>query len=314
MENCLLCSSKSLTTRQDNSSRTIYNCVKCGIFVVSDLAVRAIRQNKNQVWAFLHSHYLAGNSETVLVSYENAKVEKDYLQMTVAEIVEFFPKTFNEQMQLSLINLTRISAYPGDEIKIEHLDVSAPSFYLKNVNFDALSFVIKAMARAELIEVSYYGASFFPCGVTVSPKGWDVSAELAGGKGKGSIPSILLVYNSAWAGGGVDTVRAAAQKAARDCGAKVISKDLSAGLVGENEIATQVKASAYLVIDLSSADSEIFYAWGFARAIGKPILLTCSDEKRENVEHIVNSGVGITFWKGTKQLPAEMYNFIKAHE
>lgn len=315
MENCLLCNLNAMITRQDNSSRTIYSCLSCGVYVVSDLAIRAIRQHACEVSAFLQSRRLAGQSDTVLISYENAKREKDYLQLTVSQIVEMSPENFTDQMHMSLANLANLSAYPGEEIKVESLD-SAPMFYIKNANFDALSFVIKSMVKAELIDVNYYGASFFPCGITVSPKGWDLAAELCSKKDEDLVPRILLIYNSASGKDAVSIVRDAAQKAAKDCGMKLVSSDMimgGGGLVG-NEIAANIKSSTYILIDLTDVSPEIFYAWGYAKAVGKPILLTCSEEKRNKTSKAIGSHIGISFWHDANQLPTEFYNFLKACE
>ena len=200
---------------------------------------------------------------------------------------------------------------------MENLD-SAPMFYLKNINFDALSFVIKAMAKAELIDVHYYGASFFPCGVTVSPQGWDLTAELCATKDTAGIKRILLIYNcqSGKEAEAMQLVRTAAQKAAKDCGMKLLSSDMimgGGGLIG-NEIAAYIKSSTYVLIDITDVNPEIFYAWGYAKAMGKPILLTCSEEKRNKTGKTIGAHIGISFWHDPSQLPMEFYNFLKAYE
>jgi len=309
MENCLLCGTSAMITRQDNSSRTIYRCNSCGVFVVSDLAVKPIEQHVHEVSAFLQARRLSGQSDTVLISYKNANMEKDYLLLTVDQIVETFPKNFTEQIHMSLVNLTNLSVYPGEEVRIEKLDF-APVFYLKTVNFEALSFIIKSMAHAELIDVSYYGASFFPCGITVSPKGWDLAAQLKDNTNEGAIQRALLVYNPAQAHG--DAVRTAAQKAMRDCGKKLTTSDefFSVGMIG-NDVAAQIKASTYVIVDLTDSSRSVFYAWGYAKAMGKHTLLMCNEEKRGKLG-FDPAAVGIAFWKEPKQVSTEIYNFIKA--
>ena len=309
MEKCLLCSLNAMTTRQDNSSRTIYNCVSCGVFVVSDLAVKTIKRHVHEVCAFLQARQLSGQSNTVLISYKNAKMEKDYLLLTVDQIVDMFPKNFTQQIEMTLINLSYLSLYPGEEVRVEKLDI-APIFYLKTVNFDALSFVIKSMASAELIDVNYYGTSFFPCGITVSPKGWDLAAKLKENTQAGAAGQVLLVYSQSQAQG--EALRTAAQKAARECGKKLVTSDMISddGMLGD-EIAAQIKASSFVVIDLTEAGRRFFYAWGYAKAQGKHILLICNGEKKGKLG-FDPSQIGITFWKDAKQIASDIGNFIKA--
>ncbi|MCL2579179.1 MAG: hypothetical protein FWE32_04015 [Oscillospiraceae bacterium] len=312
MDKCLLCSHKVMATQQENSSRTIYNCASCGVYVVSDLATKAVKQNVNQVRAYLQHRRFAKKSDTVFISFNNAKVDKGYLQLTVDQILDEFPKNFTEQMYKSLINLTLISHYPGEEIRVDSLDFS-PVFYLSAVNFDALSFVIKAMAKTELIEVNYYGASFFPCGITVGPQGWDLAVQLSKRKSETGSSRVLQLHGLTEKED-ADSLRQAAQKAARECGMKLISGDKLSGAGSlSNEIAALIKTSAYVFIDITDAKPEIFFALGYAKALGTPAFLTCSGAKKEEVRAFTG-GIGVTYWSEAKQMHDEFYNFLKAAE
>ena len=312
MDKCLLCSHNAMTTRQDNSSRTIFNCSSCGIYVVSDLAEKAIKQHVNQVSAYLQHRRFAKNNDTVLISFNNAKADKSYLQLTVDQIVDEFPKNFTEQMHKALINLTLISSYPGEEIRVDSLDF-APVFYLSTVNFDALSFVIKSMAKAELIEVNYYGTSFFPCGVIVSSQGWNLSVQLSKSRSENGSCRVLQMHGFT-AKEEADGLRLAAQRAARECGMKLVGNERHSDEGKScNGISALIKTSAYVFIDITNAQPETFFAMGYARALGTPVFLTCDRAKKDEVDVHLDC-MGVTYWNEPKHLYAEFYNFLKAHE
>lgn len=309
MASCLLCNAKAVTTRQDNSSRTIYNCGTCGVYVVSDLAVRALKKHLPEASAFLRHRKIADQNDTLLISFEKAHLDKSYLQMTVDQLVEQFPQSFSEQVERTLGNLALLSEYPGAEIKVENLD-SAPLFYLKAMKLEALSFMIRAMAKQELLEVNYYGSTFFPCGVIVSPKGWDVLSRLELGQ-KESRPSVLLVYNAASESTAAD-IKAAASKAAKESATRLVPCDA----VGQesylgSELAARVRESSYVLVDLSGAQPECYYAMGYAQALKKPLLVTCSEKERKKLKQDATR-LGMIFWQDARQLQLEFYNYIVA--
>lgn len=309
MPACFVCNSKAVITRQDNSSRTIYNCEQCGVYVVSDLAQDQIKKHRHEVSAFLRHRQLAGNSDIVLISYDKAKLDKGYLQMTVSQIVELFPASFSEQMDRALENLALLSAYPGDEIKVESLD-DASVFYLRHESLEALSFVIRAMMKESLIEVNYFGSSFFPCGIIVSPAGWDRVAAFAAGSREPRKDLLLLM-----GGAGQDLandLRGAGQKTAKECGMRLITSDMIAleGMIG-NGLEAAVRSAEYILIDLSFSKPESYFAMGYARALGKQLLVTCHENRRKKLE-IDPARNGVVFWDEQKLLQLEYFNFIKA--
>lgn len=309
MDSCLLCNTLAVTTRQDNSSRTIYSCSKCGVYVVSDLVEDVLQKHRSEVCSFLRHRALAKKSETLLISYDKAHLDKGYLQMTVEQIVELFPKNFTEQMEQSLLNLALLSKFPGDEVKVESLDV-APEFYLKKHKFEALSFLIRAMMMAELVEVNYYGTSFFPCGVVVSPKGWDYLANLSRQK-EGTRPAAFLIHNASNENTSWD-VKHAAAAAAKECDVRLLSREAMSheGVIGL-ELAAKIKASSFLLADLSDPLPETYCAIGYAVALRKPFLLTCHENNIGQLE-MDFSPKKVVAWNSPKQLQLEWVNFIRA--
>lgn len=311
MAGCPLCNHKAITTRQDNSSRTIYNCDNCGVYVISDLSVKQVQKHQNEVYAFLHHRKLAASNDTVLISYDKAKLDKGYLQITVDQIVDLFPKSFSEQMEMALVNLSLLSAYPGEEIKVEGMD-SFPVFYLKTANFESLSFIIKAMMKEDLIEVNYYSSSFFPCGIVISPKGWDVLSSMEKKK-KPVRKKVLLLYNST-VEATADNVILATTAMAKECSLLLTTGDLiSKSCAIGSQLAASIRVASYILVDFSSALPECYYALGYAQALKKPVLLTCHEKERRKLP-LDAERLGVVFWSEQKQLQMEQYNFVKVWE
>lgn len=173
MEKCILCGTKSICNRQEGASRTIYNCKQCGVFVVSDLVEKEVKEKANEIKSYLMTRNLEGkDSDTVLISYEKSNLDKDYLCMTVNKILAGYPKTFAERMEMALRNIGYMSDFPGHELRIFDIQ-SAPVFYTQDDNPAALLYMAEALRGEGLVELKYYGGQSLPFGVTISPKGWE---------------------------------------------------------------------------------------------------------------------------------------------
>lgn len=308
MSHCMLCGGNAVTSRQDNASRTIYNCEQCGVFVVSDLAVPDAGRCALELAAFMVSRRLMKKTDTVLISFDNAKQDKEYLQLTVEQIAAGFPRTFTELGDLVLQNLAALSSFPGDEIKVDTLDM-APLFWVKQKSYTALSFIIKSMQKAELIEVNYYASSFFPCGVIVSPKGWDRHAELGRGATGRTIAFVSSPHREEeWS----DAFRKAVNAAARQCGLEVVeSSTLDAESVVDNALIANVRKSSLVVCDLTYVTGEAYYTAGLAQSLGKVVALTCNVKGKKNLQ-LNASQMPVIFWDTQKRLYVELLSIIRA--
>lgn len=308
MAKCILCGAKATRNVQESASRSIYNCQNCGVFVLSDLVVDEAKRNGNKLAAYFTNRKLAGHNEIVLVSFELAKKDKDYLQLTVDQIASQYPTSFTDQMDLVLENLVRLSEYAGAEIKVENLDM-APVFYLKQTNYDALSFVIKSMHKFELIEVNYYGSSFFPCGVIVSPKGWDRVSQIQAGQVNQSSAMVVHSMTDDEIG---RMFRKAARKAAKECGYDVVeSSTASSENIVNHEMISMAKGSQFVICDLSHSAGAAYYTVGMASALGKNQVLTCHSKARKKLQ-VDAEQISVLGWSEEEELYLKILNAIRA--
>ncbi len=308
MPECVLCGANAVINRQEGSSRTIYNCHVCGMFVISDLAMQEVEQNVHQVAAFLASRHLAKLQDTVFISYDNAKQDKDYVQLTVHQIVNRFPKSFSERMDMVLLNLATLSGYAGAEFKVDSLEVW-PYFYLTKGDFDAMSYMIKSLQKAELVDINYFMSTFFPCGVVISPKGWDRIAELQ--NAQTSQHNAFLVFprtEETWS----VAMRLSARKAVEDCGYRAIE---SSSVSQDNAIGyamiAQVKSSKFVICDLSENFSGAYFCYALALSLGKVAVLTCHESQKHKLKVNTNE-LNVVMWQDKKDLYNSVSNLIRA--
>lgn len=308
MGTCLLCESNSISNKQVSASRTIYNCPRCGVFVVSDLAEQDVMGKTDEISAYLMSRKLSNAKDTVLISYDKSKLDKDYLQLTVHQIAELFPKSFSGQMDMALMNLGIMSAYPGYAVKVDDLKM-APLFYVRNSSCDALVFLIKSMQHADLLEVNYYNNAYFPCNVTVSPKGWERISELK----KGASGEQILFSCPPRSGGEVGTLfNKAAEKLAEELSFRYISSSLEASEAKVTyALAAAVKSATAVVCDITGHPGEAYYAAGLAAGLGKVCLFTCHGSGKAKL-HVDSGQYPVIFWETQEDLHLSLLNALKA--
>lgn len=310
METCILCDSKAIINRQEGASRTIYNCQKCGVYVVSDLVEKEVKNKADEIESYLIARKLAKKDvDTVLISFEKANLDKDYLQLTVDKIADFFPETFSEQMDMALRNIGYMSEFPGHEIKIYDVKMT-PFFYVRRENQDALSYLIEAMRQAGLVEVKYYGGAFFPFGVTVAPKGWERLESSK--KDKETRKNIFMYSLSGENRLNSQFFYSAAEKVAKECGYHSISwSDMRASANVTFELVAGIKSSELVVCDFTEQAGGAYYAAAMAQSLGKACILTCHESAKKKLQFDTNQ-YRVIFWDKQEMLYLELLSTIKA--
>ena len=309
MGNCILCGASAIVNKQESASRTIYSCPQCGVFVISDLAEKEACEHADEVKSFLARRALLKSNDTLLISYEKAKLDKDYLQLTVDRIVDAFPKSHAHKTEMILKNLELLSGLSGDEIEITDLK-HAPLFYLKQPSLDALSSVIHAMRESGLIDVSFYNRSFFPCVVSISPKGRERLSRL---NEKATRNRSLLVFVSKSDKQIFNPFLKAVRKAVLDSGVKYtinIPHTDAEDKVGNALISGVEKAKA-VICDLTEHPGEAYYVAAFAGALHKICLLTCNQSAEKELR-INTDELWVIIWDKEEQLYLELLNALKA--
>lgn len=309
MSKCILCGANAVINIQDNASRTIYNCPNCSVFVISDIVANEVEAEKGKIAAFLASRKLSGSNDIVLISLENTLTEKNYVHMTVKQIVSEFPDSIARRVELSLRNLVNKSEYPGHEIKIESLR-SAPLLYLEKVSFDSMSFALNCLEKKGFVTISHYGASssFFPCGVVVTPEGWDMAVCSAR---SAAVRDEAFVSVTAGKDYTEDYLKAASHSC-KICGYDTVdTMSVGSGAVINHSLMAGVRGSRFVICDLSEDDPYSYFIAGMAKAYNKTLILTCRAKDKKKLR-LDLSNIGVLLWNESADLSALIGNAIRA--
>jgi hypothetical protein len=303
VDSCILCGADAIINRQENSSRTIYNCPYCGVFVVSDPEEQRIIAHSAEIAAFLMTRKINAETDAVLISYKSAKLDKEYLQLTTDQIVGYFPKTFAGQMEMALRNLVKMSRFPGDIIKFEDIKAS-PRLYVPNRSAEAAFFMLKALRDAGHIS---YDQRKFPCEIVVSPKGLE-RVEAQGGAGEGTL------YCCAARDGNPHSLafERAAEGLAEELGLKLrlFCDDRPDSKAGDALLAG-IKSAEVAVCDFTVPSGGVYYAAALANGLGKPCVSSCHSSAAKNLEIDV-SQFPVIVWESGEKLGEALFAAIKA--
>jgi hypothetical protein len=307
MPKCILCDGNAVISRQENASRTIYNCPYCGVFVISDPVEKEVKANRYKLASFLVNRHLSGSNDIILISLENTTKDKGYVHMSVDQIVREFPQSVVMRTKLALKNLVNESEYPGAELRIENLS-QGPIFYLEKVNFEAMSFSISTLEHKGLITVNYQGSSFFPCTIVVTAEGWDLAAAMETDAAYQDAALIALSGTSEYAKGYVKT----AASVCRSSGYRLLeypcyNEETKIG----HRLFAEVRASRFVVCDVSDASPEVYFVAGMAKALGKTLILTCRAKDRKKLR-LETEHTTVLFWEDMVDLDDELSNAIRA--
>ena len=290
MSNCILCNHKSVVNEQESASRTIYNCPFCGIFVVSDLAKRPIKQNAMKISSFLVHRKLCGHNDIVFISFENNRVDKEYLKMTVEQILETYPATFTGRLEAALENLALKSNFPGDEVRVERQEM-APMLYVSHPGPAPFSFVIKSMQKFGWIDVSYFENSCFSCDISITTRGWQHYEEIIRGRKIEPVAFFSLPETEDPDKLHKGLIRLCNSSGLRFTYTSVLRSDKKL----DNAYIVLLKSARVVVCDLSESGHDSYFIYGMARAMEKPCILTCS-EKRKKKLMVDTEQISVIIW------------------
>jgi hypothetical protein len=305
VEHCILCGSDAIINRQENSSRTIYNCPYCGVYVASDPEEQRIIAHSAKIAAFLMTRKIKAETDAVLISYKSAKLDKEYLQLTTDQIVSYFPKSFAGQMDKALLNLGKMSRFPGDIIKFEDLKAS-PRLYVANKSAEAVFYMLKALKEAGYIT---YDQRKFPCEIVVSPKGLERIETL-----NGDIEGAGTLYCCAARDGNPHSLalEQVMEKLAEELGLKLRffcddRPDCKAG----DALLAGIKSARAVVCDFTVPSGGVYSAAALANGMGKLCVSSCHTSAADALE-IDASQFPVIFWENGARLQAVLLTAIKA--
>lgn len=193
-KNCILCGNESEYTLKSTDLEIwglfchCFSCAVCGDFCLIDrwpaydnspaIFLDGYHNQLFKLSAFVKEKNLFG-TKMVYLGTNDVKQRNFFL---IDNAIKDFANTVSERIDRALLNLEKLSSYPGKSIVITQKNkFEYPLFYSENI--EAVIFIIKTMVKNDFLE-----SSFTPESITIrlAEKGWNKIYDLHNTKNKDS--------------------------------------------------------------------------------------------------------------------------------
>lgn len=280
-------------------------CDRCGSFQITEDAINSHNERELfKISAYLRERAIANQPPvTIVTSINNVRVINGPL-VGIDDILAVFPKTVSERFDRILMNLYRLTPYPGAGIPIKG-EKDYPVFFAENE--EAYVFLRSALQDEGLIE--FGGGTVSPT-IILTPEGWNRIAELERQKaGKDSKQAFVAMWfdnnlDKAWDDGFKKAIEAAGYKPQR-----VDLKEHNEKIC--DTIIAEIRKSRFMVADFTEHRGGVYFEAGFAKGLGIEVIWTCREDEIDK-SHFDTRQYNHIVWKNEKELYEKLRRRIEA--
>lgn len=313
-EQCPICSSNVEEPQMVGRVFAMYyKCEKCGEFGISDHARLRLKgekfSNKSKLSAVLRKRKVRGLGR-IMIFNERPSQELSsfpYPIYLLDDLLDEYPENVSDRLNESLINLSKLSKFPGDEVIIINQD--KPLFFVQSDSDQELTYIIKQLVQDNLIELKASSDALLPAYITVTVKGWNRIAELEKVNGA----ETKQVFVAMWFDSEMDSVyKNAIATAVKEAGYDPIRIDkVEHNNKIDDEIIAKIKQSKFVIADFTGHRGGVYFEAGYAMGLGKPVIWTCREDDLKNL-HFDTRQYSHIVWKEEMELKEFLLNRIRA--
>lgn len=228
----------------------------------------------------------------------------DSNSVNVAELMKSYPKSFMDQMEKSLYNLSK--AYPlygyifGEEFEMIHL------LYCEGMEYKKYATEVSGILDI-LCELGYLAHDLSNYHITA--KGWEKVSEMEQTESNNQ-GFIAMSFSDK-----TKTISESFKKAISRCGyipRRIDEKEHNNQIVPE--ILFEISRSKFVVVDVTYPNYGAYYEAGYAEALGKEVIICCCEDvfNSDKKPHFDIAQKSSIVWKDEKDLENRLYRRIEA--
>ncbi|OTW86283.1 hypothetical protein BK702_15635 [Bacillus thuringiensis serovar cameroun] len=290
-----------------------YKCKKCGDFAISEHVRLRLKGekfgDKCKLSAVLRKRKIRGLGR-IMIFHERPSQELSSFPYPIClldDLLDEFPENVSDRLNESLINVSKLSKFPGDQVII--LNQDKPLFFVQSDSNQELLYIIKQLVEDDLIELETSSNTLLPAHIVVTVKGWNRIAELE--KSNGS--ETKQVFVAMWFDSDMDSVyKNAISTAVKEAGFDPIRIDkVEHNNKIDDEIIAKIKQSKFVIADFTGHRGGVYFEAGYAMGLGKPVIWTCRENDLANL-HFDTRQYSHIVWKDEMELKDSLLNRIRA--
>jgi len=309
-DKCLLCG-KPAQIGLPGSTVLRCRCPHCGEFDISTVALERILHHDGgdqipeqwQVSAYVRERCLRKQPRPIIFPRQQALDDKLPPGCIGIDLIKsMLPKSLSEQLDRTLLNLSRISRFHGDKVKLSQDDY--PITFGKNG--DEFDFIVSQLATDNLIKIL---TGSLPGEVQLMPKGYSRVAELERGAwGFSKQVFVAMSFEEEL----VDAYKLGLEPAIKECGYKPMRADLTEHNEDINDfIIAELRKSVFLVADFTLHRNGVYFEAGFMLGLGRQVIFTCRKDQMDDA-HFDTSHRNHVLWEDAEELHKKLRARIQA--
>lgn len=287
-----------------------YKCENCGAFSMAEEArIELNVEQKRKLSAILRKRAIRGMGKIMIFLNRPDKnlSEFPYPIYLLGDLLSEYPDSASDRLDESLINLAKLSKFPGDPVYIRESDKSL--FFVQSVQLVEMKYIANQLFQDELIEISKLSAADFPAHITVTAKGWNRIAELEKGREADTKQAFVAMSFSPK----MDSpYKNAIATAVKEAGYEPIRIDkVEHNNKIDDEIIVKIRQSKFVIADFTEHRGGVYFEAGYAMGLGKPVIWTCRENDLANLYFDTRQYSHIV-WKDERELKESLLNRIRA--
>jgi hypothetical protein len=294
LRECPVCKTAPIAA-ENRGDRVNIKCARCGNFGVSGTAAVVLPGliDRDKRKAALIAHML---------SRMQASDKCPLLSSDVAEKILRTESLPTPEVQAD--NLVRWlgdnSPEPGEPIELDPVRLSATIGVITKTGFD---FIVSGLQDAQLIEVAETMFSLAHAFLTF--RGWQRYEALRLGAPSGRVAFMAMKFGEPASDEFLDDhLRPAVKSTGFEL--RRLDDNPKAGLI-DDRLRVEIRASRFLIADLTHANNGAYWEAGYAEGLGKPVIYTCKKSEFAKASHFDTNHHLTVLWE-TDQLPQAARN------
>lgn len=299
------------------------SCIMCGKYNFTKHAqdyIKSINVDVKKFYSCLY-YYLTQyrkNSKPYLILKDEHEVNEKFNSVSVNEILNLYPKTISERIDMILINLAKINDNIGSNIMIslDTIDKQLPVFLLTtNGSLKGrghLRNILKMMSSSGLIKYTNHADNLDI--VIIDFKGWQRIDEQKKQNLKHNKGFIAMWFPEDKS---MNPTREAIKEVFIETGYQISiidEKQHNNQIVPE--LLYEIETSDFIVADLTGNRNGVYYEAGYALGLGKEVILTIDKNKikedYDNAPHFDVAQINQIRYENLDDLKIQLFNRITA--
>jgi len=311
MEKCILCGKPNTEkTRNASSNTTTYECDNCGIFYFYDFAKYKVEDEHLKLASIIKKFRIDGNTKNIgITATEYGDFDDEYtIEYSVEELLRFYPRTFEEKVDLILNNLSKLSKFEGDTIELDKYETNSV-LYISDNDENCINYLLKTLQDLKYIEHTFFQINEYttPNTFTLEPEGWKRIYNNT------NMENTNKVFVAMWFDSKLNSAyEKGICKAITDNGYEPIRIDKAEH---NNKICDEIigaiRKAKFVICDFTGQRGGVYFEAGFAMGLNKQVIWCCKEEALKEL-HFDTRQYNHIIWKDEKELYENLDNRIKA--